>query len=138
MSGIPGAVVGGILLVAFGAFSGVVLTLVHQASVQHGETTVPWGVAVALAITAALLAGLRMVSATRLPALAVAVGLLGMVGLLALPTAGGTVLVQANLRGYLWTFGPVLIAAVALGWPRLPQRREHRMETESPKGVDPQ
>ena len=68
----------------------------------------------------------------------VQVGLLGIAALLALPTSGGSVLVQANLQGYAWTFGPVLIAAVVLGWPRLPHRREHRMDDENSKGVQAQ
>jgi N-acetyl-1-D-myo-inositol-2-amino-2-deoxy-alpha-D-glucopyranoside deacetylase len=132
-----GGIVTGILMLVVGAVSGAVLTLVHQATVPIAGTVVPWGAIVALAITAALLAGLRIVSPTRIPALGAALGLLVTNALLALPTAGGSVLVQANLAGYAWTFGPVLIAVVVLGWPRLPARRENRMDVENPKGADP-
>lgn len=151
MAGVGGKLATGILLLALGAFAGAVLTLVHQATVQVGDATVPWGVIVALALTAALLAGLRIVSATRIPALSAALGLLVVNALLALPTAGGSVLVQANGQGYAWTFGPVLIAVVVLGWPRLPprlaaqqqqqpprptQQGGDRMDGENPKGDD--
>lgn len=136
MRGIGGGIAAGILLLVGGATAGAVLTLVHQASVHLGDAVVPWGVIVALAITAALLAGLRLVSATRIPALATAVGLLGVNALLALPSAGGSVLVQANLAGYAWTFGPVLIAIVALGWPRLQARAADRMGDETTKGAE--
>lgn len=109
----------GVALLALGAFAGAVLTLVHQATVRIDDWDAPWGLAAALAITAALLAGVRLMTETRMPAACLALGLLAMSLLLALPTSAGSVLVPATTAGWVWTFGPVLIAAVVLGWPRL-------------------
>jgi N-acetyl-1-D-myo-inositol-2-amino-2-deoxy-alpha-D-glucopyranoside deacetylase len=55
----------------------------------------------------------------RFVAFCTAMGLLGVIGLLALRSAGGSVLVPANGLGIAWTFVPALIALVVIAWPRL-------------------
>lgn len=100
---------------ALGAFAGTVLTASHQAHAGG----FPWGILVAIAITAAALVGLRLVFHSRAIALCFAIGLLGTSALLAAVSIGGSVLVPANPAGYAWTFAPVLIALVVLGWPRV-------------------
>jgi N-acetyl-1-D-myo-inositol-2-amino-2-deoxy-alpha-D-glucopyranoside deacetylase len=87
-----------------------------------GSVTVPWGVIAGLAITAALLLGLRLVFDTRWVALCTAIGLLGASALFAVQSTGGSILVPANVAGYTWTFGPVLIGILVLAWPRFERR----------------
>lgn len=108
-----------VVALLLGAVIGVILTVTHQATVTVGEVTIPWGIISAIAITIALLLGLRIVFETRIvPGLAAA-GLLLAVALLSLQTSGGSILVPANLAGYTWTFAPTLIALVVLAWPRV-------------------
>ena len=104
-------------LVAFlaGAGVGALGTISHQFSP-------PWGIALALLAVAGLVVGLRVVFGTRTMSFAATVGVLGAAALFTLPGGGGSVLVPGNELGYVWTFGPVLIALLALGWPRIPQR----------------
>ncbi|MBC7589929.1 MAG: PIG-L family deacetylase [Salinibacterium sp.] len=123
-----------------GAFTGVTLTAAHQAAVAIGSVTIPWGIIAAVAITAAILIGMRVVFETRLVAGCAAVGLLGASALLAIQTSGGSVLVPANTAGYTWTFVPVVIAAIVLAWPRFtrpaPSIRQANIEPSASKGPD--
>jgi N-acetyl-1-D-myo-inositol-2-amino-2-deoxy-alpha-D-glucopyranoside deacetylase len=138
--GLPSRIAALLLAVILGAFAGMTLTVAHQASVTLGPFTVPWGIIAGLAITAALIAGLRLVFHTRLVALCAAVALLLVSGLLATQSLGGSVLVPANPAGYAWTFGPVLIVLVTLGWPRLVRQGQPRASgnigTPAVKGPD--
>ena len=130
------------LLIAgvLGLFAGALLTASHQAAVDVAGVPVPWGLIVGILIITALFIGLRIVFETRAVALAAGVGFLGASALLALQSAGGSVLVPDNPVGYLWTFGPVLIGAIVLAWPKLarPIPRAARSNIEAParKGPD--
>ncbi|CAN5323166.1 hypothetical protein BH11ACT5_BH11ACT5_13400 [soil metagenome] len=125
---------------ALGLFAGALLTAAHQATVAVAGVPVPWGLIAGLLIVTALLIGLRIVFETRAVALATGVGFLGASALLALQSAGGSVLVPDNAIGYAWTFGPVLIGAVVLAWPKLtrPIAPAVRSNIEAParKGPD--
>lgn len=134
-----------VLAAMIGFFVGAILTAAHQATVEVGPLVVPWGIVAAVLITAALLVGLRIVFPTRWVAAAAAAGILGASALLSLGSGGGSILVPDNLTGYVWTFAPVLIAALVLGWPRAV--RPARRSTQGPhgnigipaaKGPDPQ
>ncbi len=118
-----------------GVFAGLVLTFAHQSTVRVGDLTVPWGVIAALVLSAALLAGLRIVYTTRLVTGAAALGLLGVVALLSL-AVGGSVVVPDNDAGRVWTIGVVLITAVVLAWPRIERRGGDRMESPAAKGSE--
>jgi N-acetyl-1-D-myo-inositol-2-amino-2-deoxy-alpha-D-glucopyranoside deacetylase len=127
-----------------GALAGTILTVAHQASVLVGTIALPWGIIAAVIITAALLSGLRIVFETRMVAGFAVLGLLGAAALLALQSPGGSILVPANPAGYVWTFAPVIIAAIVLAWPRVasPLQPVHRaargtIETPAAKGPDP-
>ena len=113
-----------LLATVLGAFAGATLTVVHQATVTLGALVVPWGIIVALLITAAMLLGMRLVFQTRWVAAGATLGLLAVSAALAMQSLGGSVLVPANPAGYTWTFGPVLIAGIVLSWPRLPSRQQ--------------
>jgi len=81
--------------------------------------TVPWGIVVAIVLTSALLAGLRLVFGTRIvPAFATG-GLLLTLAFLTLPSPGGSVLVPESVAGYVWALAPAIIAAFVLGLPNL-------------------
>jgi N-acetyl-1-D-myo-inositol-2-amino-2-deoxy-alpha-D-glucopyranoside deacetylase len=121
--GLATRLVSSILALALGAFAGGVLTVIHQASTTIGDIAVPWGLIVALVLTAALLSGLRLVYETRLIPGFATIGLLGTAALLALQSAGGSVIVPDNPAGVTWTIGAVLIAAVVLAWPRVTPRK---------------
>jgi N-acetyl-1-D-myo-inositol-2-amino-2-deoxy-alpha-D-glucopyranoside deacetylase len=126
------------LALLLGAFAGATLTLAHQATVTIAGVPVPWGVGAALAITAALVVGLRLLFPSRIPAVCAAVGLLGLSAILAVQSLGGSVIVPANAVGYAWTFGPVAICLIALAWPRFarPAARaaDGTIEVSVPKG----
>jgi N-acetyl-1-D-myo-inositol-2-amino-2-deoxy-alpha-D-glucopyranoside deacetylase len=129
-------VVACVLALALGAFAGATLTVSHQASVQLGPVAFPWGIVVAVILTAALLAGLRIVFDTRVQALCAAAGLVGASALLAIQSIGGSVLVPGNPVGYVWTFAPVLIAVAVLVWPRRVPDSGGNIEVRSAKGPD--
>jgi len=108
-----------LLSVAAGAVFGAIGTVAHQGTTSIGGAVVPTGLVLSLIMALALLVGFRQVFRSRTVVAAVALGLLGVTALLSQPGAGGSALVPANPAGYLWTFGPVLIATVVLAWPFL-------------------
>lgn len=108
-----------IFAVLIGAFAGALLTAVHQATFPVGDVPVPWGIVVAVLITAALLIGLRLVFGTRIVPAATGAGLLAAAALFSLQTAGGSLLVPANTAGYVWTFAPVVLGLAVVLWPRI-------------------
>ncbi|MEA9986047.1 MULTISPECIES: hypothetical protein [Subtercola] len=111
----------GLLLGAVFAMLG---TVVNQASFSFfGLFDVPIGVIMAVLASALLLLGLRLVLPSRTVAILAAVGLVGMVSLLSLPSRGGSVLIPATPQGYVWTFAPTIVALVILAWPKRPVRR---------------
>ncbi|MBO0982917.1 PIG-L family deacetylase [Rathayibacter sp. SD072] len=112
-------VVSGALSVLVGAVVGAITTVAHQSTVVVGDAVLPVGLAASLAAVLLLLLGLRIVMVDRFVAFCTAMGLLGVIGLLALRSAGGSVLVPANGLGIAWTFVPALIALVVIAWPRL-------------------
>lgn len=124
----------GVLALVLGAFVGATLTVAHGASATIAGVEVPWGIIIALAITGALLVGLRMVFETRIVAACASVGLLGASGLLVARASGG--LAPDGPVGFAWTFGPILIAALVLAWPRMWPRSRGIMGVPAAKGSD--
>ncbi|MDI2099653.1 PIG-L family deacetylase [Ruicaihuangia caeni] len=102
-------VFGGLLI---GAVMGALGTAAHQA-------VPPWGIALSLVMVASVLAALRALNETRLAAVAASVGLMVVIVMLATPGAGGSAFIPATPAGYAWTFGPAVVAFIALAWPRL-------------------
>ena len=141
-----------LLALLLGFVAGVTLTAAHQSSVLVVGVAVPWGIIVALVVTATLLAGLRIVFATRVVPAAAGIGMIAAIALLARTTSGGTVLVPANPAGWTWLVAPIVFAVVVLAWPsgRAPRPRPRatkpqvasapndKIETPpAPKGPDP-
>jgi N-acetyl-1-D-myo-inositol-2-amino-2-deoxy-alpha-D-glucopyranoside deacetylase len=136
--GLPSRIAALVVATLLGVFAGAILTAAHQATVAVGSVTFPWGIIAAVTITAAILAGMRVVFDTRIVAGCAAVGLLGASALLAIQTSGGSVLVPANTAGYTWTYVPVIIAVIVLSWPRfvrpVPSIRQGNIGTSASKG----
>jgi hypothetical protein len=101
--------------VLVGIVVGVITTFTHA-------LLVPWGLIAGLAIVAALVGGFRLVFGSRVVGAAAAVGVIGASAVLALPGAGGTALALDGWPGYIWTFGPAVIAVIVLLVPRSRRR----------------
>jgi hypothetical protein len=109
-----------VVALLLGALFGILGTIVHQISVDvFGLFALPVGLIVALPAEALLLLGLRLVAPTRLASVLAAVGLVGIVALLAMPSPGGSVLIPDSVAGMVWLVGSALVAVVVLAWPRL-------------------
>jgi N-acetyl-1-D-myo-inositol-2-amino-2-deoxy-alpha-D-glucopyranoside deacetylase len=87
----------------------------------HGQL-LPWGLVAGLAIVAALVGGFRLVFGSRVVGAAAALGVVGASAVLALPGAGGTALALDGWTGYVWAFGPAVLALIVLALPA-PRRR---------------
>lgn len=109
--GIVADVLGVAFAGAIGLASGIVLTFTHR-------QFAPWGLVLGLVLVIALLAGFRLAFGGRMHAAAAAIGVVVAAAILALPGAGGSVLVVDDPLGYVWALGPAVVAAVVLAWPR--------------------
>jgi hypothetical protein len=111
-----------VLLFIAGAILGAVGTIAHQSTVTVAGIPVPWGITVALLAYTCLLIGLRLLNKGRAQALAAALGTIVMTFLFSLKGTGGSVLIPDDLLGKIWVVAPIVIAAIVIAWPRLPQR----------------
>ncbi|HEY0258820.1 MAG TPA: PIG-L family deacetylase [Lacisediminihabitans sp.] len=122
-------------LVAGGAI-GAISAVDHQYAWTVFGAAVPIGAIVSLAIIAALLAGLRLIFGGRAVTTLAALGILVVIGLLSTASDGGSVLIPANLAGYLLTYGSVVITLVALAWPKAGTfSRDKIVPRPEPKGT---
>jgi hypothetical protein len=111
-----------VLLFIAGALLGAVGTVAHQSTVTVAGVPFPWGITVALLAYTLLLVGLRLLNPGRAPALAAALGTIAVTFVFSIKGIGGSVLIPDNLLGKVWVVAPILIAAIVIAWPRLPQR----------------
>jgi len=126
-------VAGWIVGLALGVVFGILGTVVSQSSVSIlGYFDLPYGLIIALAGVTLLLVGLRLVLPSRVGAILAAVGVVGALGILSQPSAGGSVLVPANIMGYIWILAPSIIALVVLAWPRLRGKARQNAEPAEP------
>jgi len=124
-----------------GSLVGLVLTAVHQSAITVAGVRVPWGIVAAVVLVTALVLGLRLIYDTRVGAGFASLGVLVVSAILSTVMPGGTVLIPANVAGYVWTFAPVLIVLLVLGWPRVNRQvslaSRDSIELNSPvKGAD--
>lgn len=110
-AGVGSLVLASLFAALIGVFAGVITTFTHRQAP-------PLGLLAGLVIVALVLSGFRLVFDSRVVAGAAALGILGASALLSLPGAGGSVLVVDGALGYAWAFGPTVIAALVLAWPR--------------------
>jgi hypothetical protein len=119
-----------VLLFLAGAVIGGAGTIAHQ-STLHAGIDWPWGLVVSLAAFTSMLAGLRLLAGSRIPALIAALGTILVVLLFTQKSAGGSVLIPNNLLGQVWLAGPIVIAAIVLAWPDLGARRRRAAVSET-------
>jgi hypothetical protein len=129
-------VAGWIVGLVLGIVFGVLGTVVSQSSVSVlGFFDLPYGLIVALVAVALLLIGLRLVLSSRIGAILAAAGVVGALGVLSQPSTGGSVLVPANISGYVWILAPSIIALIVLAWPRMAVRvRQEAVPVEPANG----
>lgn len=113
---------GAVFSILIGAIYGTIGTVAHQNIVRVGEAALPVGLVLALVGALALLIGFRLLFEDRLPVLCAAVGMVGMIALFSVASAGGSILIPQGVPGLVWTVVPVLMATVVVAWPRMPQR----------------
>ena len=115
----------GALALAVGAVIGALMTAVHQSVATIGGVFLPWGLVLALIASTGFVAGLRVLTSSRLVAISATVGIMGMTTFLASPTVGGSIIVPANILGLIWTFAPAAVILVVVAWPNLGNVRAH-------------
>ncbi|WP_354498179.1 hypothetical protein [Mycetocola sp. 2940] len=115
-------IVGAALSILVGAIYGTIGTVASQNVLRIGEVVLPVGLILSLVGVLALLIGFRLLFEDRLPVLCAAIGMVGMIALFSVASAGGSVLIPQGLLGLVWTVVPVLLATIVVGWPRMPQR----------------
>jgi hypothetical protein len=113
-----------LLFVVLGLLVGLAGTLSQQRAVSVGDVRFPLGLVLGLLAFGALLAAARLLFPGRAEALGLTIGaLVANFGLSQQGASGDSVLVPNNMLGILWTLLPVLVALVALAWPRVSLRR---------------
>ncbi|GAB2512466.1 hypothetical protein [Paramicrobacterium agarici] len=115
-------IVTALITLVLGVVYGIVGTVGHTLTLTPLGITIPYGLVLGLIGVLALLLGLRLVIAERLPSIAAGIGIVGIVALFSLPSPGGSVLITQSVLGLVWLFGVPLVAAIVLAWPRLPER----------------
>ncbi len=113
--GVAATIIASVFAALIGIGVGLITTFTHR-------QLPPIGIIAGLVIVAALIAGFRLVFDSRIIAGAAALGVLSAIAVLAIPGAGGSVVVSDGILGYIWVLGTPLIAAVVLVWPRIGRR----------------
>ena len=107
-----------------GGVVGLLGTVVQQGVLYIGSFPLPWGIVLALALVVTFLVGLRLSFDSRWPAIAGLIGILVVTLILLGETAGGSILIPANLWGTAWSAAPGVIGAIVVAWPRLKHRAD--------------
>jgi hypothetical protein len=117
-----------------GVVYGAVGTVAHPLVLTVGPATIPWGLIVSLVGVLALFVGFRLVLGERLAVVAAGVGVVGIVALFSLESAGGSVLIENGTEGWIWVVAPAVFAAVVIIWPSTRNRRGGSDEPTVPRG----
>jgi hypothetical protein len=133
---------GGMAIAALaGALVGTLGAFKHQSGVSAATGAgLPIGLVLSLAMIATVLAAIRVSFASRLHAIAAAIGVVAAVGLFALRGPGGSLIVIGNAVGIVWLIGSVLIAlavAVLPGPRRAGSRRTDGILEADAREEDP-
>lgn len=108
-----------VLALLGGGLVGVLGTVIEQGVLYIGTFPLPWGLVLALSLVLSYLLGLRLVAESRWLAISGLVGILIVTLVLMIETAGGSVLIPANLWGTIWSAAPGIAGAIVVAWPRL-------------------
>lgn len=111
-----------------GLLAGGLGTVTHQQTLGG----FPVGIVLTTLIVVGLTVGVRLLYRSRAMVAAIGIGII--VATQVLVSVGGqsSPLVLANTAGYVWTFGPAVIAMLALAWPDLSGLRAARAATGGP------
>ena len=126
-----------VIALVIGAVLGIVLTINHQQTWTIAGVTIPVGVIAGLAIITAMLVGFRLIFDTRTVALCAAIGVNVTIAVFSQKSPGGSVLVPANVEGFVWAYAPLLIAVIVVAWPKLPLRHRDKIEALHPTQEGP-
>jgi N-acetyl-1-D-myo-inositol-2-amino-2-deoxy-alpha-D-glucopyranoside deacetylase len=119
------------LAAIIGVCIGALLSVYNQSTAPIAGQQVWVGVVAAIAISAAILAGLRLAFDSRIVAAFAAVGMIVIVGLLSALGNGGSVLIPWNGPGITWQIAPTVIGLVVVAWPRRRRIRPGKIEGRS-------
>lgn len=110
-----GKVTAVVVALVLGLVAGGLGTVTHQQTLG----AFPIGMVLTTLVVVGLTVGLRLLYRSRAMVAAVGIGVI--VATQVLVSVGGqsSPLVLANTAGYVWTFGPAVIAALVLAWPDL-------------------
>jgi len=124
----------GLLVLAFGAIVGALMTAVHQSSATLAGVAVPWGLILGVLAMVAYIVGLRVLTGSRILAILATVGIMGATAYLASPTVGGSIIVPANIAGVIWTFLPAVVIAIVVAWPNMGRLRAITADAQRHRG----
>ena len=96
--------------------AGIVIAML--ATVVHGEWF-PFALVIGLATVTSFLIALRMLWEDRIVTVSGAIAVVVTVFIFSQRSAGGSVLIQADLAGNIWVFGTAIIAGLAAAWPQI-------------------
>jgi hypothetical protein len=113
--GLGTTIIASVFAAIIGAGVGIITTFTHR-------QLPPLGLIAGLLIIGALVAGFRLAFDSRIIAGSAALGVLAAVAVLALPGAGGSVVVADGILGYVWVLGTPLLAATMVLWPGFRRR----------------
>jgi N-acetyl-1-D-myo-inositol-2-amino-2-deoxy-alpha-D-glucopyranoside deacetylase len=126
MSG-PGKATAVVVAAVVGLLVGGLGTITHQQTVAIGAwSAVPVGMVLTTLIVIGVVVGVRLLYRSRLLVAAVGVGTILATQVLVAVAGQTSPLVLANAAGYVWTFGPALVAMFVLAWPDLTGLRVQR------------
>ncbi|MEY4477044.1 MAG: hypothetical protein RJA31_548 [Actinomycetota bacterium] len=108
-----------VLRVVQAFLAGIVIAML--ATVVHGEWF-PFALVVGLATVTSFLVALRLLWEDRIVTVSGAIAVVVTVFVFSQRSAGGSVLIQADLAGNVWVFGTAIIAGLAVAWPQIALR----------------
>ncbi|BDI23502.1 hypothetical protein [Herbiconiux sp. L3-i23] len=117
-----------------GLVVGVIGTFGHQLTFTEFGFPLPIGLVAGLAAVICLLGGIRLAFESRWYSGLAALGVVVAIGVFALPSANGSVVLPDNPAGIVWTIGPTLVAAVVLAWPDFSARPAPRPPVRNDRG----
>ncbi|MFZ6991063.1 PIG-L family deacetylase [Curtobacterium sp. RRHDQ66] len=119
-----------------GLLAGGLGTITHQQTLG----AFPIGIVLTTLVVVGLTVGVRLLYRSRAMVAAIGIGVI--VATQVLVSVGGqsSPLVLANTAGYVWTFGPAIVAMLALAWPDLSGARaaaDARVDADRPRSGTP-
>ncbi len=129
MSG-PGKAAAVVVAAVVGLLAGGLGTVTHQQTIAIGAwVTAPIGLVLTTLVVLGLVVGVRLLYRSRVLVAAVGLGVLVATQVLVAVGGKSSPLVLGNAAGYVWTFGPAVIAMLTLAWPDLAAVRALRTPT---------